>query len=179
MKFAETRLQGAFVIEPERLEDERGWFARTFCAEEFLAHGLDPRVTQCSVSHNRRRGTLRGMHYQAPPHAEARLVRCTAGAVFDVIVDVRPRSATFRQWLGIELSAVNQKQVYVPEGFAHGFLTMADDSVLFYQMSQAYSAQATRGFRWNDPAVGIAWPMQPALLSARDAQLPLLSSVAA
>jgi len=176
MKFGETRLKGAFVIEPEPLEDERGWFARTFCAEEFAAHGLDPGVAQCNASHNRRRGTLRGMHYQAPPHAEARLVRCTAGAAYDVIVDIRPRSATFKQWLGVELSAANRKQLYVPEGFAHGFLTLADDTELFYQMSEAYSAEATRGFRWNDPAVGIAWPIQPLVISARDASLPLLSA---
>jgi dTDP-4-dehydrorhamnose 3,5-epimerase len=178
MKFSETRLKGAFVIEPERLEDERGWFARTFCAEEFVAHGLDPGVAQCNVSYNRRRGTLRGMHYQAPPHAEARLVRCTAGAVYDVIVDIRPRSATFKQWLGVELSAANQKQLYVPEGFAHGFVTLAEDTEFFYQMSEAYSAEATRGFRWNDPAVGIVWPMQPVVVSARDASLPLLSAAA-
>jgi len=176
MKFIETELKGAFIIEPERAEDERGFFARTFCVQEFSAHGLDPAVVQCNISYNQRRGTLRGLHYQVPPHAEARLVRCTAGAVYDVVVDIRPDSPTFKRWLGVELSVENRKMFYVPEGYAHGFQTLADGTELFYQMSKAYAPLAARGIRWDDPAIGISWPMKPLVVSARDRSYPALQA---
>lgn len=173
MIFTELALKGAFLIEPERLEDERGFFARTFCVAEFAAHGLIPTVAQCNVSYNRRRGTLRGLHYQAPPHAEAKLVRCTAGAAFDVIVDLRAGSPTRGRWLGVELSAQNRRMLYIPEGFAHGFQTVADDTELFYQISKAHVPQGERGIRWDDPGLAIEWPA-PAdrIISHRDLSLP-------
>jgi dTDP-4-dehydrorhamnose 3,5-epimerase len=169
VKFLPTPLAGAFVVELDRREDERGFFARSFCAEEFAAHGLNPAVAQCNVSFNRRRGTLRGMHYQAAPRPEVKLVRCTAGAVFDVVVDIRPDSSTFKKWFGIELSARNGRMLYVPHGFAHGFQTLEDDSEMFYQMSEFYAADLARGVRWNDPAFSIEWPIESPLLSPRDA----------
>lgn len=173
MIFTGLSLRGAFLIEPERLEDERGFFARTFCAEEFAAHGLNTTVAQCNVSYNRRRGTLRGLHYQAPPHEEAKLVRCTAGAAFNAIVDIRPGSPTFKRWLAIELSAGNRKMLYIPEGFAHGFQTLDDDTELSYLMSNSYVPQAAWGIRWDDPDLAIRWP--PAVervISSRDLALP-------
>jgi len=180
MKLTELILGGAFLIEPERHEDERGFFARTFCSTEFAAHGLNPAVAQCSVSYNRRRGTLRGLHYQAAPHAEDKLVRCTAGAVFDVIVDLRPGSATFRRWVGLELSAVQRRMLYVPAGLAHGFQTLADDTEIFYQISTPYVPEATRGIRWDDPELAIGWPAVAArVISRRDLALPTLGAVLA
>jgi len=180
MIFTELALSGAFLVESERLEDERGFFARTFCAAEFAARGLRPPIVQCSVSYNRRRGTLRGLHYQASPHEEAKLVRCTHGAVYDVIVDIRPGSATFRQWAGIGLSAENRRALYVPEGFAHGFQTLVDDTELFYQASAAYVPEAARGIRWDDPALAIAWPPAAArVISPRDLALPTLAEIGA
>jgi dTDP-4-dehydrorhamnose 3,5-epimerase len=180
MIFKELELRGAFVIEPEPLEDERGFFARTFCAAEFAARGLRPTIAQCSVSYNRRRGTLRGLHYQAAPHEEAKLVRCTHGAVYDVIVDIRPDSATFRRWAGIELSAENRRMVYVPEGFAHGFQTLVDETEVLYQISTAYVPQAARGIRWDDPDLAIAWPPAAArVISARDLGLPAFADLGA
>jgi dTDP-4-dehydrorhamnose 3,5-epimerase len=169
MKFLETVLKGAFVIEPERLEDERGFFARVFCEHEFAAHGLETRFVQCSISFNWSRGTLRGMHYQAPPHEETKLVRCTRGAIYDVIVDLRPDSATHRQWIGVELSAENRRMLYVPRGFAHGFQTLQDYCEVFYQISQFHTPEAARAERWDDPALGIRWPLAPSILSQRDA----------
>jgi dTDP-4-dehydrorhamnose 3,5-epimerase len=168
MTFTTTELPGAFVIDPERIEDERGFFARTFSVNEFEGHGLNPRIDQCSVSYNRIRGTLRGMHFQAAPHAEAKLVRCVAGAIHDVIIDLRPGSPTFRRWIGVDLSARNRRALYVPEGFAHGFLTLEDDSEVFYQISQSYVPGAARGVRWDDPAFGIRWPGEVKCISARD-----------
>jgi dTDP-4-dehydrorhamnose 3,5-epimerase len=173
VKFAETPLAGAFVVEIEPLKDERGLFARSFCRKEFEAHGLDPAVAQCNVSHNVRRGTLRGLHYQAPPHEEAKLVRCTRGAIWDVIVDLREASKTRLQWFAAELSADNHRALYVPRGFAHGFQTLADDSEVFYQMSEFYRPDGARGIRWNDPSIGIRWPLAEPILSARDRDLPL------
>ncbi len=172
LKLVPTALPGAWLIEPEPLADERGFFARTFCAEEFRAHGLDPAVAQCSVSYNRQRGTLRGMHYQASPHGEAKLVRCTRGAIFDVIVDLRPDSPSRRRWFAAELTEDNRRMLYAPEGFAHGFLTLAAGSEVLYQISAAYRPEFQRGFRWDDPAVAIAWPEAPSLVSARDRSLP-------
>jgi dTDP-4-dehydrorhamnose 3,5-epimerase len=172
--FRETRLAGAFVIEPERLEDERGLFARTFCVREFQDHGLNPSVIQCNISHNRIWGTVRGLHYQVAPHAEARLVRCTAGAIFDVIADLRSDSPTYLQHLTLGLSAENRTMLYVPEGFAHGFQTLHDGTEVFYQMSAAYAPEYARGVRWNDPALAIRWPLPVRNISERDADLPLL-----
>ena len=158
MIFEETKLKGAFIIEPERLEDLRGFFARTWDPREFQAHGLNPRLAQCNISFNKKKGTLRGMHYQDSPFAEAKLVRCTMGALHDVIIDLRLDSATFKQHIGVMLTAENRKMLYVPEGFAHGFQTLEDNTEVFYQVSQFYAPEYARGVRWNDPAFGIEWP---------------------
>jgi dTDP-4-dehydrorhamnose 3,5-epimerase len=173
VRFIETPLQGAFVIELERQQDERGFFARSWCEDEFGARGLDAHVAQCNVSFNRRKGTLRGMHYQAAPHAETRVVRCTMGSIYDVIVDLRSGSATRGRWFAAELTAENRRALYVPEDFAHGFLSLQDDSEVFYQMGRPYVADAGRGVRWDDPAFEIEWPFAPAVISARDANWPL------
>jgi dTDP-4-dehydrorhamnose 3,5-epimerase len=170
--FTETALRGAFVVELDPLRDERGFFARSWCANEAADHGIDPRVVQCNVSFNRAKGTLRGLHYQVAPHAEAKLVRCTQGAVHDVIVDLRPDSPTYLGHVGLLLSAENRKMLFVPEGFAHGFLTLADDSEVFYQMSEFYSPVAARGVRWDDPAFAIEWPAPVAVISDRDRSYP-------
>jgi dTDP-4-dehydrorhamnose 3,5-epimerase len=170
--FRETKLPGAFVIEPERHEDERGFFARTFCREEFAARGLNLHIAQCNISFNKRQGTLRGMHYQVPPFAEAKLVRCTAGAIFDVIIDLRESSVTFRQHSAVELSAETGKMLYVPEGFAHGFQTLLDDTEVFYQMSNPYVPECARGVRWNDPSFGIGWPSAVRTILERDRNFP-------
>lgn len=177
MIFSPTPLAGACVLEIEPHRDERGFFARTFCTAEMAAHGLDAATAQCSFSFNSRAGTLRGMHFQAAPHEEAKLVRCTAGAIFDAIVDVREASPTRGQWFGIELTARNHRALFVPRGFAHGFLTLADDTEVFYQISESFAPGFGRGFRWNDPAVAIAWPSQPAVISERDAAYPALSEL--
>jgi dTDP-4-dehydrorhamnose 3,5-epimerase len=176
MIFTGTPLAGAYLIDVERYADDRGFFGRTFCAREFEKHGLNPRLVQCSISYNRRRGTLRGMHYQAPPHAEAKLVRCTAGAIYDVIVDLRPESRTRNRWFGVELSAANRRSLYIPEGMAHGFLTLSDETEVFYQMAEFYVADSARGVRWNDPAFSIEWPASVAAISERDRNYPDYSS---
>jgi dTDP-4-dehydrorhamnose 3,5-epimerase len=170
--FRGTPLKGAFVIEPEELADERGFFARTWCQREAERHGLNPRLVQCSISFNRRKGTLRGLHYQAAPHEEAKLIRCTAGAIHDVIVDLRRDSPTFREHFAILLSARNREMLYVPEGCAHGFQTLEDATEVVYQMSEFYSPDSARGVRWNDPAFGIAWPIPDCILNARDRAYP-------
>lgn len=175
MKFFPLPLAGAWLVEPEPVEDERGSYARSWCREEFSRHGLNPNLEQCGVSWNRGRGTLRGMHYQAMPHEEAKLVRCTRGALYDVIVDLRAGSPTWRRWYGVELAAGRLTMLYVPEGFAHGFLTLADDTEVAYQISTAYRPELQRGFRWDDPTVAIVWPQAPAIISARDRGLPLLA----
>lgn len=172
MRFTETKLQGAFILDPELLEDERGFFARTWCRREFEAHGLNPRLVQCNISFNRRRGTLRGMHYQVEPHAEAKLVRCTMGAIYDVILDLRPDSATFRQWLSVELTAENRRLLFIPAGLAHGFQTLADNTEVFYQMSEFYHPECARGVRWNDNAFRIKWPIEETTLSSHDSEYP-------
>ena len=154
MIFTETRLKGAYIIEPERLEDERGFFARTFCQKEFEANGLNPRLVQCSLSFNRRKGTLRGMHFQVAPVAEAKLVRCTKGAIYDIILDLWPDSSTYCQWLAVELNAENRKMIYIPEGFAHGFQTLEDDTEVCYQMSEFYAPEYARGVRSEERRVG-------------------------
>ncbi len=169
MIFTETSLAGAFIIDPERKEDERGYFARIWCEREFEARGLDSRLVQCSASFNRGAGTLRGMHYQVAPYEETKLVRCTRGTVFDVIIDLRPTSPTLGRHVGATLSAANGKMMYVPRGFAHGFQTLEDDTEIAYQMSEFYRPECARGVRWNDPAFGIAWPRTGNLIiNARD-----------
>jgi dTDP-4-dehydrorhamnose 3,5-epimerase len=168
----ELPLSGAFVIEPERLSDDRGHFARTFSAPEFRDRGLNPMVQQCSYSYSPARGTLRGLHYQAAPYAECKLVRCTRGAVYDVGVDLRPDSDTYRQWHAVELTAENRLAVYLPEGFAHGLLTLVDDTEVYYQMSSPHVADAACGVRWDDPALAIRWPAPPRIMSDRDRRFP-------
>lgn len=158
MRFVETELAGAWVVEPEPLSDVRGFFARTFDAAEFARYGLRSAFPQCSLSYNTRAGTLRGMHYQAAPHEEAKLVRCTAGSIYDVVVDLRDGSPTRGRWVGVELTAANRRALYVPEGFAHGFQTLADGSEVLYQISAPFVPGASRGVRWNDAAFGIVWP---------------------
>jgi dTDP-4-dehydrorhamnose 3,5-epimerase len=172
MIFTETGLAGAFLVEPERIEDERGFFARTWSLREFAAHGIGGPMTECNISYNLRRGTLRGMHYQAEPHAQVKLVRCTAGAIYDVIVDLRPSSPTHGRWFAAELSASNRRQLYIPEGFAHGFQTLSDDAEVFYQMSGDYAPESGRGVRWDDPAFGIEWPLPVSVIAERDARYP-------
>ena len=179
MRFVETPLPGAFVIEAEPRHDERGLFARTFCGREFKERGLRDAFVQCSTSYNRREGTIRGMHWQVGEHAEAKLVRCTAGAIFDVIVDLRPASRTRGRWIAVELSAETRRMLYVPEGFAHGFETLRDGSEVCYQMSAAFAPAAARGFRFDDPSLCIPWPLPPVCVSARDRELPALDLEAA
>lgn len=172
LAFSETGLAGAFVVDLNPIEDSRGFFARSWCTREFEERGLNPRLVQCNISRNRSRGTLRGMHYQLAPHAEAKLVRCTMGGIHDVIVDLRPESRTYLRWFGTELSADNHRALYVPEGFAHGFLTLTDESEVSYQMSEFYAPDFARGFRWNDPAVAITWPGPVIVISDRDRDYP-------
>lgn len=176
MKFLETPLPGAYLIDIEPVEDERGFFARTFCRQEFEARGLNPDLVQCNVSFNRRKGTLRGMHYQVKPREEAKVVWCAAGAIHDVIIDLRPDSPAFRRWHGVELKAGTWRMLYVPEGFAHGFQTLQDDTAVFYQMSEHYDAGCARGVRWDDPAFGIRWPAPPSVISGRDRGYPAFAS---
>ena len=152
--------------------DQRGFFARTFCEREFESHGLNPKLVQCSISFNTRKGTLRGLHYQAVPHAEAKLVRCTKGAIYDVVVDLRPQSSTFKEWIAVELTGEDRNMVYVPEGCAHGFLTLEDESEVFYQMSEFYDAESSSGVRWDDPAFHITWPGKVEVISERDRTYP-------
>lgn len=172
MIFVETGLKGVFLIEIERLEDERGFFARSWCKREFEARGLPAGLAQCNISFNRKAGTLRGMHYQAAPFAEAKLIRCTRGALHDVIVDLRPGSPTFGRHAGFLLTSDNRRMVFVPESFAHGFLTLEAETEVFYQMSEFYSPEHARGFRWNDPMFGIEWPCGIDVISQRDANYP-------
>ena len=175
MRFIETKLAGAYLIEPEPHEDARGFFARTFCAREFAAHGLATEFVQCSISMNRKRGTLRGLHYQLSPAEEVKLVRCTAGAVHDVIVDLRPASPTYRQHVGVELTAPNRRALYVPEMFAHGFQTLEDDSEVFYQISEFYAPEKSVGIRFDDPRLDIPWPLPITAISDKDRSWPLLA----
>jgi dTDP-4-dehydrorhamnose 3,5-epimerase len=172
----ETELKGAYTVDLERIGDERGFFARSFCEEEFAAHGLPRRMPQSSVSYNERRGTLRGLHFQAAPHGEEKLVRCTSGAIFDVIVDLREPSPTRHRWVGIELTAESRRALYVPKGFAHGFITLADATEVLYMMSVPYAPGFERGVRWSDPTFGITWPCEPLHISARDAAYPLIEA---
>ena len=172
MRFVESPIGGAFVVEPEPIADDRGFFARTFCRDDFSAHGLNPDLVQCSVSYNARQGTLRGMHYQRKPHEEAKLVRCTMGAIHDVIVDLRPGSRTYRRWHGVQLSADNRRALYIPKGVAHGFLTLQDASEVYYQMAHFFRPESATGVRWDDPAFGIEWPGEVHVISERDRTYP-------
>lgn len=172
MNFVPTALAGAFIVEPEPQSDQRGFFARTWCQREFEQRGLNPRMVQSSISYNLRKGTWRGMHYQEAPHEEAKLIRCTMGSICDVIVDLRSNSPTFRQHLTATLSAENRKMLYVPENFAHGFLTLEDNTEVFYQMSEFHAPESARGFRWNDPYFGIRLPLEVAVISERDRDYP-------
>ena len=172
MKFTETRVAGAYVIDPVRFYDERGFFAEAWNDTEAAQYGLTTRVEQCNLAFNPLKGTLRGLHFQKAPHEEAKLVRCTAGAVFDVLVDLRPESPTFKQWYGTELTAENRQMLYVPEGCAHGYLTLVDGSEVFYQISAKYAPTSADGVRWNDPAFGIEWPAPVVHLHPRDRDYP-------
>jgi dTDP-4-dehydrorhamnose 3,5-epimerase len=199
MIFTGTKLKGAYIIDIEKLEDERGFFARSWCQKEFEAHGLNPHLVQCDISFNLKKGTLRGMHYQAAPYEEAKLVRCVRGSIYDVMVDLRPHSSTYCQWIGVELLGpdsqvpvhgsrlaadcslasgdrslltAHYRMLYLPEGFAHGFLTLEDSTEVFYQMSEFYVPNHARGFRWNDPGFGIEWPDKVKVISDRDAAYP-------
>ena len=168
MKFTETKLKGAYVIEVEPIEDERGFFARSWCQKEFAELGLTYNLVQCNISFNRKSGTLRGMHYQAKPYQEAKLVRCTSGAIYDVIIDICPESPTFKQWVAVYLTHDNHKILYIPEGMAHGFQTLVDDTEVFYQMSEFYEPESARGIRWNDTAFAIQWMSNNPIISDRD-----------
>lgn len=172
MIFTETKLAGAFIIDLEKRGDSRGFFARSFCQDEFEKHGLVNKVVQTNVSLSKHQGTLRGMHYQESPYAETKLVRCTQGAIYDVIVDIRPESPTFKQWIGVELSSSNHRMLFVPQHFAHGFMTLVDDSEVTYQVSQVYHPGSERGLRYNDPALGIVWPQAVNVISDKDAAWP-------
>jgi dTDP-4-dehydrorhamnose 3,5-epimerase len=176
MRFIETALPGAYVVELEERRDDRGFFARTFCVREFSELGLSTRISQCNLSFNHRRGTVRGLHYQVEPAAEAKLVRCTAGAVHQILVDMRPGSPTYLRHIAVELSAANRRAVYVPELFAAGLQTLEDDTELMYQVSEFHSPEAERGLRFDDPAIGIAWPLPVAAISPKDAAWPYLIS---
>lgn len=172
MIFEETKLKGSFIIKPERLEDERGFFARSFCLKEFAEHSLYPLIVQCNISYNKKKGTFRGMHFQAPPFEEDKIITCTQGAVLDYIVDLRAGSPTFKQWVAVELSADNRHIFYVPKLFAHGFITLLPETQVFYQMTQYYNPESARGFRWDDPAFDIHLPFPVEAIAEKDASFP-------
>jgi dTDP-4-dehydrorhamnose 3,5-epimerase len=173
MIFSETALPGAYVIDLERIEDERGFFARAWCERELTEHGLETRIAQSNVSFNKHKGTLRGMHFQRPPHQETKLIRCIRGGLFDVIIDLRPDSTGYKRWMGVELTADNRRMLYVPRGFAHGFQTLEDDTEIFYMVSEFYTPEAEGGVRWDDPAFAVEWPLGPPTeISQKDQQWP-------
>jgi dTDP-4-dehydrorhamnose 3,5-epimerase len=173
--YNETALEGSYILEVEKVEDERGFFARSWCKEELESHGLNADLAQCSLSFNYKMGTLRGMHFQIPPHGETKLVRCTKGSIFDVIVDLRVKTSTYMKWMGVELSADNRKMLYIPKGFAHGFQTLTDDSEVFYFISEAYHPEAVRGVHWNDPVFRITWPeVNERVISSKDQNWPMI-----
>jgi dTDP-4-dehydrorhamnose 3,5-epimerase len=172
MIFNETKLQGVYEIHLEPHRDERGFFARSWCTEDFEQHGLNSVTVQCNVAFNEKKGTLRGLHYQGEPHPEAKLVRCTQGAIYDVVVDLRPGSSSFRKWIGVVLTAANRNMIYVAEGCGHGLLTLEDRTEVFYQMSEFYYPELSRGVRWNDPTFQVEWPSQPMVMSDRDRNYP-------
>jgi dTDP-4-dehydrorhamnose 3,5-epimerase len=172
MRFQPLSVEGAFVVELEPINDERGFFARSWAASDFRSRSLDPELVQISVSFNVRAGTIRGMHYQLAPHDETKLVRCTSGAIFDVVLDLRPGSSTFKRFASVDLTSDNRKAIYIPRGCAHGFQTLEDHSEVLYQISAEYAPEAARGVRWNDLAFGIAWPLTPTCIADRDQAFP-------
>lgn len=172
MIFTETKLKGAYIIDVKRLEDERGFFGRSYCENEFAELGLTTGIKQTNVSYNKKKGTLRGMHMQNSPYEETKLVRCTRGAIYDVIIDMREDSETYKQWIGVELTADNYRMLFVPEGFAHGFITLEDNTDVTYQVTQFYTPGSERGIRWNDPAFNIEWPIEPVVISEKDQAHP-------
>lgn len=177
MIFTSTKLPGAFIIDLEEKSDARGFFARTFCADEFTDHGLKPTVAQCNLSFNHKKGTLRGMHYQILPAAETKLIRCTQGAIYDVIVDMRPESPTYLSHIGVELTAENRRALYVPEMFAHGYQALTDSAEVVYQVGEFYTPGYERGLRYDDPILGISWPLNATEMSDKDRNWPLLESI--
>lgn len=177
MIFKETEIKDVFVVEFELIRDERGFFACSWSQEEFEQRGLNPRLVQCNVSFNKKSGTLRGMHYQIEPHQEAKLVRCTRGGIYDVAVDLRPESVTRYRWVAAELTADNYRMLYVPEGFAHGYQTLEDNTEIHYQMSEYYHPESARGFRWDDPRMAIEWPLPVTVMSERDRQFEMISDL--
>ena len=172
MIFIETKIKGVYVVDIEKIEDERGFFARTWCREEFKENNLTCDFVQCSISYNSKKGTLRGMHYQIPPFEEVKLVRVTSGAIYDVVLDIRPESPTFKMWYACVLNSENRKMIYIPEGVAHGFITLQPNTEIFYQISQFYNPEYSRGIRWNDPAFNIKWPISVEVISERDKGFP-------
>ncbi len=172
MIFKGTNLQDAFIIDLEKHQDERGFFARVYCEKEFRDHGIDPGVVQANVSYNKFSNTLRGFHYQAEPYGEAKLMRCTKGSIYDVIIDVRPDSPSYKQWIGVELTESNHRMLYVPEGFAHGFITLQDETEVTYLVSEFYTPSAEKGIRWDDPAFGVEWPVEVKVISEKDRNWP-------
>jgi len=170
--FTETELSGSYIIEPEKLEDDRGFFARSWCKKEFEKCGIDSKLVQCNISFNRKKGTLRGMHYQAAPYGEAKLIRCTRGSIYDVIIDLRPDSSTYKHWVAVELSGINHKMIFIPGDFAHGFLTLEDNTEVFYQMSEYFYHDYAKGIRWNDTEFNIQWPLHVEVISDRDRNYP-------
>ncbi|MCX5815853.1 MAG: dTDP-4-dehydrorhamnose 3,5-epimerase [Proteobacteria bacterium] len=172
MRFTESRLKGAFIIELDRIEDERGFFARSFCQKEFVRYGLETNVSQCNISFNKMKGTIRGMHFQRKPKGEPKLVRCTAGRIYDIIIDLRRDSRTYCEWEAVELTADNRKALYIPKGFAHGFQTLEDNTEVFYQMYEFYYPEYSSGARWNDPKFSIKWPLPPVEISEKDSGYP-------
>lgn len=176
MIFKETKLKGAYIIELEPMEDERGFFARSFCRKEFEKYGLNPNIVQCNISYNKKKGTFRGMHYQVKPHEEAKIVSCVRGSIYDVIIDLRPDSPTRCHWFAVELSTENFKMLYIPEAFAHGFQTLEDNTVVFYQMSEFYHPECAMGVRWDDPAFNIEWPDDARIITVKDLQYPDVNS---
>lgn len=175
MIFKETKLKGAIVIDIEKKEDERGFFTRSYCQKEFRQHGLNDYIAQCNISYSKKMGTLRGMHFQDKPYGEEKLIRCENGAIYDVIIDLRLGSSTYCQWVAVELSAVSCRMLYVPKGFAHGYQTLKDNTVVFYQMSEFYHQEYERGVRWNDPVFGIKWPIKNPIISAKDSIHPMIA----
>jgi dTDP-4-dehydrorhamnose 3,5-epimerase len=172
MIFTETILKGAYVIDIKRLEDDRGFFGRSFCRNEFESYGLNPNVAQCNISFNKKRGTLRGMHMQQAPYGETKLIRCSRGRIYDVIIDLRSDSETYTKWVGVELSAESYRMLYVPQGFAHGFITLEDETDVEYQISEFFTQGASAGYLWNDPAFNIQWPIEPVVISEKDSANP-------
>jgi dTDP-4-dehydrorhamnose 3,5-epimerase len=176
LKFVPAPLEGLYLVEIEPRNDERGFFARSFCTEEFDALGLERKVAQCNISFNEKAGTLRGLHFQVEPHGEAKLVRCTQGAIYDVAVDIRPGSNTYLEWYAIELNSKNRRMLFIPQGFAHGFQTLVDDSEVFYLMYESYHPESARGLRWDDPKIGIVWPLASQIISEKDRTYPLIDA---